>query len=1668
MYAGASAAPGLEGAASFSLAAGPAADVFVGLTHAGTGAALGLEGIASPSLAAGLAGHPLTGSGALEAGLAPPPTAVRSVVALPAAPALPSTPAAPALPSASASPDDTAAAPLAADASVGLTHAGTGAALGSEGIASPSLAVGLADHPLTGRGALEAGLVLTPATVRPAASPRTGATSATPGLGQAPPAAIAPRSASALPGDTAAAPLDGTATLLPRAVPPDAPPHAFLPACFPRSFGGNGDSDSIRIACWNVNGVGVIGESKPPRLYRVISSICYEQRLDALVLTEIAFFQPAPGGRHANGWVLPFNPPPGYTVYLFGRPGGDGRVGGGLAIFVRNSSAEFHERAAPLAAATDAHHYGAIGAVIASIRGVRVVVAGVYLPPDSSHHQAASGAAISALLPQLLSFAQERKALFLGCGDINCDFITTTLALPGDNALPGFYDHFSNTSRRPYDVRCRSGRLFADWALTHRLVMLTGLRAPAQSSRDTPPSAPGEPVQGHVIDVFFTVDPLQRYFSRADTCTAFRLSPACLHAGHLLRLSDHKLIYAELDLKAVVEGDGDSYTPPVAGSRYPKDLAGVRAALVEGRRVRLLRHPSHGMLALGHPHVRETLQFRFCERLRNLALPPVDVSVSDQPATALGILHNPPSSPSQALVDAFTLELVVAAHGAYADATADVSAASIFSADYFAKPLPMDLRACTCAECTTATAYLAAWDGDPTRVADAQRHANVLTTCYERRRAALAASVASDIRANNLKGVLSRMEGSAVPAGAATQAPYSMRASATSTDVVTETGAKRELLVTGVLGSQIRPALPPLVSTGVVDFPAATARAPAAGQAHILRTGGRITPDEVAAALARIPSNVSPGLLGLDREYLSALGDVAARSLWVLCTWLWDDRLVSTNLVLASFVAIIPKPNKATYDLDKSFRNISALAVPPKVMGHVTAQRLLSFLTAARLLHPGVYGAPRRSTQQMVAALVLTERIRSARGLHTHFLKLDMESAYPSVCRTAMVKLLRELGVPDAICAAVATLLRPGSYYITTPFGPHGLAMHWSGLKQGCPLSCVLIVIIGCLVLWAVMQAGTQHACKVPSLFGVGAAPLICIHSVWGFIYVDDLVKPTAGIASASSTAAYEEVAGAPIRPLRMRFEREGGKWSKQQISSVHPPHHPPPEAYCKEQEYVGVLFGPNSSLAPQLARNTTTARKDLDGLRRKGLLGKKTIPTVQQVTVLRLSFHAHAWNGLQAACLHDCRAGLQALHGVQREALSVALGWVHRDPDKESHQHFYRDARSVFLAVLCNDPPPELQFRYRQALFGLSLLRTATAPGDLTDAHILARHVWKATHAKATGKTDVADMPETFISDVYATARAARLDGGVLNGSNVPGKAALKPTLRDHVLSLFTTWVGAELRELPAACWARRMGMARLLRPRPYLARADLVTRAEWGLPIYTQLMCYGTPLAIAKEDMAKERPSCRACEHKGYRPRCTPGHIFFTCDEERHVAARATLFAVIDANLPAQSPGRAWLEAYLGPPNDDDAAENARLDRFAAVILDSDSAFEHRKARCGQRAEAAFHTVHAAAILFLQAVCEVHVEHLRRAGQRYTARRSGPPNEAPPPDAEVDEAADDDDDEALPGQPQGAAGGNAQPEAHPAPPEAHYAADMLELLGDGVADDGGAEPDDLDPSTA
>ena len=90
---------------------------------------------------------------------------------------------------------------------------------------------------------------------------------------------------------------------------------------------------------------------------------------------------------------------------------------------------------------------------------------------------------------------------------------------------------------------------------------------------------------------------------------------------------------------------------------------------------------------------------------------------------------------------------------------------------------------------------------------------------------------------------------------------------------------------------------------------------------------------------------------------------------------------------------------------------------------------------------------------------------QTARVLHTQkesriLLKLDISKAFDSVSWPFLLEALRHLGFGTVWCNMLSKLLRTSSMRVLVNGIPSDLIIHQRGLRQGDPLSTMLVIII--------------------------------------------------------------------------------------------------------------------------------------------------------------------------------------------------------------------------------------------------------------------------------------------------------------------------------------------------------------------------------------------------------------------------------------------------------------------------------------------------------------------------------------------------------------------------------------------------------------------------------
>ena len=170
--------------------------------------------------------------------------------------------------------------------------------------------------------------------------------------------------------------------------------------------------------------------------------------------------------------------------------------------------------------------------------------------------------------------------------------------------------------------------------------------------------------------------------------------------------------------------------------------------------------------------------------------------------------------------------------------------------------------------------------------------------------------------------------------------------------------------------------------------------------------------EEVADAVSRQNGRKSPGEDGLSADIFKAAYGQANDVF---------DRLFNCCLEYGCFptwfkssiVKAIPKPSAIDLQQPKSWRPISLLSVPGKVLERLIIQRVMFDLRTRNLLSPHQYGfTPKRSTIDAIDRVVC--RMRSVRdsGRIGAIISLDVSAAFDGAWWTAIMMRLKKLRIP--------------------------------------------------------------------------------------------------------------------------------------------------------------------------------------------------------------------------------------------------------------------------------------------------------------------------------------------------------------------------------------------------------------------------------------------------------------------------------------------------------------------------------------------------------------------------------------------------------------------------------------------------------------------------------
>jgi exonuclease III len=145
----------------------------------------------------------------------------------------------------------------------------------------------------------------------------------------------------------------------------------------------------------------------------------------------------------------------------------------------------------------------------------------------------------------------------------------------------------------------------------------------------------------------------------------------------------------------------------------------------------------------------------------------------------------------------------------------------------------------------------------------------------------------------------------------------------------------------------------------------------------------------------------------------------------------------------------------------KNLRPISLQNTLGKITPRILALRLNKILVKNKILNQAQGGCfLGGDIHSCLNALLSAWEIGREKNLEQYTLFLDISQAFDSVQHDVLLRAMRRLRIPEDFCTLVLSMMENSTGYVRTAFGPTATFNIRRGIRQGCPLSPLLFIIL--------------------------------------------------------------------------------------------------------------------------------------------------------------------------------------------------------------------------------------------------------------------------------------------------------------------------------------------------------------------------------------------------------------------------------------------------------------------------------------------------------------------------------------------------------------------------------------------------------------------------------
>ena len=238
---------------------------------------------------------------------------------------------------------------------------------------------------------------------------------------------------------------------------------------------------------------------------------------------------------------------------------------------------------------------------------------------------------------------------------------------------------------------------------------------------------------------------------------------------------------------------------------------------------------------------------------------------------------------------------------------------------------------------------------------------------------------------------------------------------------------------------------------------------------------GETTTKELDDAIRKLKNNKAPGPDDIPTELFNWLDEQSRKIILEILNECWRRGTLIRDMNDAR-LAIIYK--KGGTDLPQNYRPIALFNVIYKLLASIIQTRTSSKMDGA--LDENQYGFRKgRSTAQPLFTLRRTQEIQEEAALEYHLLLLDWEKAFDKVLQDRMTKVIKRLGIPDKVINMINEIHREPNYTIVDKDTATDPRIQRAGIRQGCPLSPYLFIMLMTVIMYDVEKGITEQELEI-------------------------------------------------------------------------------------------------------------------------------------------------------------------------------------------------------------------------------------------------------------------------------------------------------------------------------------------------------------------------------------------------------------------------------------------------------------------------------------------------------------------------------------------------------------------------------------------------------------